>query len=185
MDGSSFAGMVEVTQDQFRGSLALPVMNKPTMGNERDADADGELPAGKRTDWHKAGTFYGPIVATRIITPTGARYWLHSSMPIRTHAEAMAEFASGIKAGAQYVIEKDRADERAAAAKAGLSVEAYRAQRRLDAMRKRFDDARRRHEDERRELEGGSWLRAARKDINLSSDELAQVTKQIPGNRWK
>lgn len=169
MDGSTFVGMVEVTEDQFRGSLKLPLFNGPTMGPEWDAPARGEFPAGKRADWRK--TMFGQPVATRIVTPTGTRYWVHSSIPIRTVAAAMAYLDASMDKARDLVMEQDRAAERRRAERRGMTVEEYRSAKAAEEMERRFARARRDREDERREI------------FNLPSpgDRTAEHRPQYPG----
>lgn len=138
MDGSTFVGMVEVTADQFRGSLAVPLMNKPRMGFERDVEADGEFPAGSRTDWHQAGTFTGPVVAFRIVSATGPRFWVHSSLPIRTYAEAMAYLRNSLERATQETIVWDKKVEQWNADRLGMSLDDYR--KMMKARRQRAGD---------------------------------------------
>lgn len=169
MDGSTFVGMVEVTEDQFRGSLKLPLFNGPTMGPEWDAPARGEFPAGKRADWRNS--MFGPAVATRIVTPTGTRYWVHSSIPIRTVAEAMAVLDANLDKARGIVLEQDRAAERRRAEAKGMTVEQYRSVKAAEEMERRLARARRAREDERREI------------FNLPSpgDRTAEHRPQYPG----
>ncbi|AWJ88891.1 hypothetical protein Sp245p_03355 [Azospirillum baldaniorum] len=150
MDGSTFVGMVEVTEDQFRGSLKLPLFNGPRMGQEWNAPERGEFPAGKRADWRNS--MFGPAVATRIITPTGTRYWVHSSIPIRTVAEAMAFLDASMDKARDIVLEMDRAAERKRAKAKGMTLEQYRSYVKAKEMEDRLARARKAREDERRAI---------------------------------
>jgi hypothetical protein len=126
MDGGTLPELLEVTQDVFSGSLALPIFNRPQSCEPYDCPERNGLPAGQRIEWRRHGDPYGKPCAVKLTTASGTSYWLAPDMPLRTYAEAMEELERNLKKGAGTALAEINEIEARAAAKHGMTVEKYR-----------------------------------------------------------
>lgn len=136
MDGGTFSGFIEVTQDQFRGSLLLPLFgggpqqSMPFVPLYKDS-----FPEGERILWTHQGARWGQTAAMKIKTSEGPRLFLATDMEILTYQEALdklsAQIGEAMHSAYAWMLER----EAKRAADRGMTLAQYRAWRKDEETR--------------------------------------------------